>query len=424
MQLTRKILGGIGAVAVVAGTAACSSGGASTDAQELVVQTNWNSSQPQNAPLVDAVKNFTEETGIKVKLVENGDDLSQNYETSLLAGDEADVVMVNLTDKQLSWAEDGAVIPVQDFVSEWGLEDSIPQTAIDEWTDDQGNLRGFPYSGFTWPWWYNTELLAQVGVDSIPETTDDLIAASDKLRAAGIAPVVIGGNDWSGQKVFLQIMQSYMSPDETKDLLGSGDYCGNPDAMKGIEEFTKLRDAGVFVDGAEGYTVDQAASQYFAGKAAIAPMGSWSYKNSPAEISGATTLGGFPIVDGGSYDKPTAYTGATGSGFWVSPNGEKKLESVEKFVTYMYTDEVVGSLLTEGGIVPLTLPEGTDVADTNPLLAAALTELPESVDFAVMPDLYIPAAATNPMYRATSIAFTQGKDAAAICAALDEAYAQ
>jgi multiple sugar transport system substrate-binding protein len=403
---------------------ACGSDDTASNADVLRVQTNWNASQPQNAPLVEATEKFTEETGIEVELLLNGDDLNQVYESALLAGEEADIVMLNLTDKQLEWAKDGAVVPLNDQVKEWGLEDEIPERNLEEWTDDEGNLRGLPYTGFTWPWWFNMDLLAEAGVTEMPRTTDELIAAAKALRAAGIAPVVAGGNDWSGQKMFLQVIQSYATPDEMVSTLRDGNYCQAPGVMEGIELFVELRDAGVFVDGVEGYTVDQAASAYFAGDAAIASMGSWSYLSAPPEIAAATTLGGMPVPTDGTYDKPTAYQGATGSGFWVSNNGAEKMDAVEQFITFMYRDEVVGSLLTEGGIIPLTLPEGVDVSTENPLLAEALTTLPESVDWAVMPDLHIPSAATNPMYRSTSIAFSPGNDAEQICAAMETAYAE
>lgn len=403
--------------------AACSGGGTS-DAATLVVQTNWNPSQPQNQPLLDAVESFTAETGVEVELLYNGDDLNQVYESAALAGEEADVVLLNLTDRQLSWAMDDIVIPLNDYIVEWGLDEAVPQQNIDEWTDEEGNLRGIPYTGFTWPWWFNLDLLEQAGISAVPSTTDELLTAVTALRDAGITPIVAGGNDWSGQKLFLQIAQSYLEPTEAERVFTEGDFCGTPESVEGIELFVQLRDAGAFVDGVEGYTVDQAASEYFTGDAAIASMGSWSYLQAPEEIIEVTELSGFPAPADGTYARPTAYQGATGSGFWVSHNGEAKIDVVEQFVTHMYTDAVIEALLNEGGIIPVQLPDGVDTSQTNPLLAAALTELPDTVDWAVMPDLHIPAAATNPMYRSVSIAFSPGNDAQAVCAAMEEAYSE
>ena len=407
--------------AALLGLTACSGTESTADAR-ITVQSNWTTSQPQNAPFVAAIERFTEETGIEVDLVVNGDDLNQVFESDVLAGQEADVVLVNLTDKQLDWAKDGVVIPLNDQLVEWGLDEIVPTYNVEEWTDEEGNLRGIPYSGFTWPWWYNKAVFDSVGLE-VPTTIEDLIAAAPVLREAGVAPMVIGGNDWSGQKIFLQVIQSYLAPERTIEVLGEGTYC-DPDVLEGIELFVRLRDAGVFVDGVEGYTVDQATSLYFAGQAAIGSMGSWSYLDAPDDIVENTVLGGMPVVAGGQFEAPTAFQGATGSGWWVSNNGAEKLDIVGQFIQFMYSDEILVALLEEGGNVPLALPESADITASNPLLAEALTELPEAVDWAVMPDLYIPASATNPMYRSVSIAFTSGNDAQQVCAAMEEAYGQ
>ncbi|GAA2025650.1 ABC transporter substrate-binding protein [Catenulispora yoronensis] len=400
------------------GSGAAGSGGS---ADEIVLQTNWTTGGQENKPLTKALADFTAQTGIKVKVLENGDDLNQVYETSLLAGKEADVLLVGLLEKQLDWVKNGAVQPVGDYLSQWGLTDKIPASAITDWTDSDGKLRGFPYAGFTWPWWYNKALFDKNGI-TIPTTVDELVDAAKKLRAAGVGPVAIGGNDWSGQKIFLQIMESYMPAEEAKKVFAQGGTCSNADAMKGIDLFTKLRDAGVFVDGVEGLSADQATALYMSGKAAVAPMGSWSYLSTDASVLPTTMLGGLPTVPGGPYTKPTAYEGSTSAGWWISPNGAKKSDAVKKLIQFMYQPAVLKAMVTDGGVVP---PVGTQVdtsAVSNPLLAASVSDLPKNVDWAVMPDLYVPADVGNPMYHATSTAFTKGNDSKAICAAVDQVY--
>ncbi|MFP3821544.1 hypothetical protein SB658_22880, partial [Bacillus sp. SIMBA_008] len=80
-------------------------------------------------------------------------------------------------------------------------------------------------------------------------------------------------------------------------------------------------------------------------------------------------------------------------------------------------------ILDEGGVIPVADFGGDTSGVTSPLLAQSLTELPEAVDFPVMPDIYVPADVSNPMYRATSVAFTPGTDAATICQTVDDIYA-
>ncbi len=419
----------VGCIALLAGSfTACSPQGNSTggtsggaSATEIVLQTNWTQGGQETVGLHAALDEFTKETGITVKVLENGDDLNQVYETSLLAGQEADVVLFGLLEKQLDWVKNGAVADVNQYLDDWGFKDQIPEDAIRDWTDDEGHLRAFPYTGFTWPWWYNMDLLKQVGVTELPQTDDEMIALTDKLRQAGLGGVAIGGNDWSGQKIFLQIMAEFMSPDETIDVFENGNLCGNDKAMQGIDEFIKLRDAGVFVDGVEGYTADQAQAMYLAGQAAIAPMGSWVYEATEGSLLDSTTLAGLPLAPGAYESKPLAYRGSTSAGWWISPNGVKKIDAVKQLIQFMYKDSTLTLEMKEGGVVP-AVSGGDNSVLTNKLTLQSLTDFPEKVSFPVMPDLYIPADVSNPMYRATSIAFTKGNDAQTICQAVDDTY--
>ncbi|WP_187977008.1 ABC transporter substrate-binding protein [Mycetocola sp. JXN-3] len=414
------------AVLVTTGLAltACSSGGASAgggDADSITLQTIWTSGNSQGTALRDAIKEFTAESGIKVKILENGEDLNQVYETSLLAGDEADVLLVGLLEKQLDWAKNGAVIPVNNYLKDWDLGDAIPKAAVEAWTDDEDNVRGFPYTGFTWPWWYNTDLLKKAGTE-VPKTIDELKATATALRASGVGPVATGGNDWSGQKIFLQILQTYMDEKETIQVFEKGGLCKSPNAMKGVELFAELRDAGVFVDGVEGLTADQAQALYMSGKAAIGPMGSWAYLHAEEPVASATELGGFPVASGGTFTKPNAYRGDTSAGWWVTPNGQKKEASLKKLVEFMYKPSTI-QIMADAGIVMATSTKVDTSHIDSPIIAQANGPLLDSVDWAVMPDGHVPGDVSNPMYRATSVAYTKGNDAKAICAAVDNVYA-
>ncbi|QIK84461.1 ABC transporter substrate-binding protein [Sanguibacter sp. HDW7] len=410
----------ISAALLALGLTACSGGADDGATTELVLQTNWTSAGTESKPLKDALASFTEKTGITVKVLENGDDLNQVYETSLLAGEEADVLLVGLLEKQLDWAKNGAVVDVADYVDEWGLTDAIPAAALADWTDSEGSLRGFPYAGFTWPWWYNTALLEEAGLE-VPTTNDELIATTDRLRELGYGGIATGGNDWSGQKLFLQYIQTYMTPEETVKVFAEGRTCSSPAAMKGIEEFVRLRDAGVFVDGVEGLTSDQASALYLTGKALSSPMGSWAYQGTDAGIASTTYLGGMPVAPGSTATKPLAYNGSTSAGWWISPNGAKKLDAVRKLVEHMFSTDVMSSMVVGGTVMATDVTLDVSKVE-SPLLQQSFTDLPGRVQWAVMPDLHVPADVSNPMYRATSIAFTKGNDAKTVCAMVDETY--
>lgn len=391
------------------------------DAKVLNVLTLTPPDSPAARIQDDVIAAFEERTGATVKLTVSTDEVPEVFETSVIGGKQADIVFVNLNEGSLDWVKNGIAVPVDQYLDDWGLRARINPDALAEWTSPDGAISGFPYNGFVWPVWYNMDLLTQAGVEALPRTTDELIAAAGKLRAAGVAPLVIGGNDWSGQKMFLQIAQSYMSPEETREVYSTGTFCSNPNAMKGVELFVSLRDAGVFVDDVEGYTADQMNATFYEGQAAIMSAGSWAFTDAPAEMN--IQLGGFPVPEGGAYSKPTALQGWTGSGFWISQNGLTKLDLVKDYISAWYDSAVAARIVSEANSPTAVVIEG-EANIQNPLLAYASTELPDAVDFAVMPDTVVPGPVANPMIRETSLAFAPGSDAQAICSGLEAAYAQ
>ncbi|CAM5389373.1 hypothetical protein SALBM135S_08039 [Streptomyces alboniger] len=414
----------VGALSLLAAGTGCGKSGdaAADDPKRLTVLSQYVKATPGGKLFHDEVEAFSEKSGIKVKVIEAGEDLDESYKTSLAADKEADVVFVNLYNKTLAWTENNATVAVNDHIEDWGLKDKAEPQALKEWTNPDGKVMGFPFAGFSWPVWYNTDLLKKAGVDGIPATTDELLAAAKKLRAAGLQPMAVGGNDWSGQKLFLQISQSYVTKQAARKLDAKGGYCASPDAMRGIELFTKLRDGGVFADKAQGFTFDAMQNQYYTGKAAIMSQGSWAFSEVPDKVRESTKLAGLPLPAGASFDKPTVFTGFTSTGFWISPNGEKKLDAVRKFVSHFYRPEVAGRFVADASIYPAVKLAAEHRKSDDPLLNSAVNDIAATTTDAQLPDLHIPAAANTPLVQATSLAFGPGNDAEKICEALDQAY--
>lgn len=360
--------------------------------------------------------------GKRIKnLYSGGTDLINVYETARLAEKEADVAITNLAEKTLDWTRLGATVPVQDYLRKWGLRDRVLPQALTEWTDAKGRTHGFPWAGFTWPVAYNTDLLREYGVDRIPQTTDELIRAGRQVRKRGGKGLVsIGGNDWSGQKLLMQIMQGYLEPARARRLFSRGGYVDDRDALRGLELFVELRDAGVFFRGAQGLNSNTMNTDFYTGQAPMISCISSTLVSVPEKIAKVTELGGWPVPEGGTYRRPTMMRGYTANGIWVSPNGTKKLDLVRKFVSVMYERSSAEQVVRDAGEVSALRAD----SDTPkyPLLGESVELAEPEVEFAVMPDLYVPPAVSQPLIRASSVAFTPGKSARTVAAALDTAY--
>ncbi|GAA5153806.1 ABC transporter substrate-binding protein [Amycolatopsis dongchuanensis] len=351
----------------------------------------------------EAVATYERRTGRTVALLKNGSDLPIVFETSSLAGKEADVAIVNLQGRTLSWTGLGATIPVTRLLDDWGLRDKIIPDAVAEWTDAHGNLRAFPFTRTNWPVSFNTRLLEQAGV-GIPTTSDELIAAADALRAKGIGPVAVGGSDWSGQKLFLQIIQGFVTAEEAKQIFASGKLSESPGGMAGVRHFVELRDAGVFVDNVQGYTSDSELTQFNTGKAAIVPAMSSALAKVPAERAREVTVGGWPKPSqGGVLDHPSVIRSFNGHGIWISENGARKLDLIKPFVQYLYSDEVTDAMILRTGR-DMSRVTGT-VSTDFPLVAQAARLTTRQVSPVMLPDLSIPQSAFEPLIQATAAAY-------------------
>ncbi|WP_020659174.1 ABC transporter substrate-binding protein [Amycolatopsis benzoatilytica] len=397
----RAALGAGVAAPLLAGCGALTPASAKPGA--LSVHTQLSGAVAGAQVFADAVAAYERRTGGTVALLKNGSDLPIVFETSTLAGEEADVALVNLQGRTLSWTELGATIPVTRLLDEWGLRDKIIPDAVAEWTDGQGRLRAFPFTRTNWPVSYNTRLLERAGV-GIPTTSDELIAAAHALRAKGIGPVTVGGSDWSGQKLFLQIVQGFLTAEEAKKVFASGKLSESPGAIAGVEHFVELRDAGVFIDNVQGYTSDSELTQFNTGKAAIVPAMSSALAKVPADRAKEVTVGGWPKPSrGGVLQHPSVIRSFNGHGIWISENGAKKLDLIKPFVQYLYSDEVTDAMILGSG---RDMSRVTRTVSKNfPLVAAASRLTPAQVSPVMLPDLVIPQSAFEPLIQATATAY-------------------
>lgn len=423
MRIRTKLLALALPVALLLPTA-CTGGGG--DDRTLRILTNLTGSDPKGKALAAAVREFQQaNAGVTVEVTDapTPEEAHNRYEQAKLAGDEPDIVLTNLFGKPTAWLDNEATVDVAQYAKDWGLEARLLPEAIEQWKKPDGRLQGFPYEGFSWPVWYNTDLLEKAGVSKVPTTTDELITAAKKLRAAGIQPMATGGKDWSGNKLFSLVLETMVTDKQAIAAYRDGAW-DTPQVKAGIELFTQLRDAGVFADQAQGLAVEDQLARFGGGKAAMMHAGSWEYGGDmPVLESGNVELGGFPLPADGVREKPVVYTAYTATGIWISPKGEQKLEGVEKFVKFLYTPEVLGSFVETGVHAPVPFDQvKVDESKLPKLYLQAIEKVPDNTATVVLSDTHIPTASQAGFERATSQAFTPGMSVDKIIGALEQAW--
>jgi len=178
----------LAAVAAVAGAAL---GAQSAAAQNITLEfVVWNYALET---IQDNVRKFEEANpGIKVNVT---DYTWPDYQDSLVlrfrGGTQTDVLYGG-QDWLPAWASAGWVAPLADIAPE-GVIDTLSKDmagfALSDVTYD-GKIYGLPYYADTISFIYNAKLLEEHGIE-VPQTWEDVMAASEKLKAAGIdRPIV------------------------------------------------------------------------------------------------------------------------------------------------------------------------------------------------------------------------------------------
>lgn len=400
-------------------------GGTSNSLQLLTI---YPAETPKGQWLTQAIADFQKANpGVNVQREDapSPEESHNRHEQAKLAGNETDVLLTNLFGKPTAWLENGATVDVAQYAKDWGLESQLLPEAIEQWKTPEGRLQGFPYEGFTWPVWYNLDALKKAGVDKVPATTDELIAAAQKLSAAGLQLMATGGKDWSGNKLFSLVMETMTTDEQAIAAYRDGAWDA-PEVKAGIDLFTKLRDASVFADKAEGLTVEQQYTSFGGAKSAIMHAGSWAYSQPELEkvISSANIeLAGFPLPSGSVRQKPVVFTAYTATGIWITPNGKEKIDLVEKFIKFLYTPEVNGKFIETGNHTAMPVDKlEFDKSKLPKLLVQASEQLAGKSEVVVLSDVHIPAQSQAGFERATSLAYTPGTSADKIIAALKQAW--
>jgi multiple sugar transport system substrate-binding protein len=420
-----KIFFKVFAVLVIASMALTACGGTPTPVptKEPVVLTiwhNWGPDDAKGAPLRSIIADFmaaNPDIIIKDEVYVDAD-IPLKVETSSAANQEPDLVFVQRVGSPLTWTDSGIAIPVNDLITQWGFDGKFRDAALENFTNPDGKIQAFPLEGYTWPIWYNTAVLEEAGVVGIPQTTDELIAAAQKVRAAGLDPVIASGADGMGQYLFTLIVQSTMTDEEAAKAFTEGDWTV-PSAIEGVKLFTQLRDAGVFVDGIEGIDFASANARFFEGNTMMSHFGAWSFADPSPELLANIQLGGFPLPAGSPHKAPIIYSAFTAKGIWITPNGAAKMDAVKRFIQFIYQPEMIARFVVDAGMTPPLKDVPVDETKLNPLFAQSLVM---NVEVAKTPDFWLPAKVQPNFAIVSQEAFTQGVTAEKILADLTALY--
>ncbi|TKR23189.1 extracellular solute-binding protein [Cellulomonas hominis] len=376
----RKTLAVTAAAIVAAMTLAACGGGDSGsgggDGDGDVTMTFWHNSTTGDGKAywedtVAAFEDANPGVTINIQSIQN-EDMDGKLQTALNSGDAPDIFMARGGGKLADVVEAGQAMDLSDALTQ-ETRDALGEASLAAFSVD-GSVYGVPTAVLPGGIYYSKDLFAQAGITETPTTVDELSAAVDKLKAAGIQPIALGAKDaWPAAHWYYFFALRECSQDTmtqaAKDM-SFDDACWTK-AGQDLQDFAATEP---FNDGYLTTTAQQGAGSS-AGlvanhQAAMELMGAWD----PGVIASLTPdqeplpdLGWFPFpaVDGGEGD-PTAMMGGV-DGFSCYVDAPKECADFLNFIAEKDNQEGYAEAF-------VTLPASKDAQSvvTDPALQEVL----------------------------------------------------
>jgi raffinose/stachyose/melibiose transport system substrate-binding protein len=143
-----------------------------------------------------------------------------------------------------------------------------------------GQQYAVPYSVGVVGFWYNKQLFAQAGVKSPPKTWPQFLAAINKLKAADITPIAIGGRDRGPDAFYWDYLATKLCSKQTMQQSAVSYNFKDPCWIKAGNYVKQLLDAKPFQDGFLATPAQQGATSSAGllanGKVAMELQGHWN----------------------------------------------------------------------------------------------------------------------------------------------------
>ena len=231
----------------------------------------------------------------------------------------------------------------------------------------QGKTYALPMGLATSGVWYNKKIFADLGLVA-PKNATEILAASEKIKAAGITPFAAGFKDtWTAGILYGLWMQSYgyeSSKTYGKDLYDGKKMIDGPEIQAVMNNVQEMAQKGYFNKTALSIDWPQSAELFTSGKAAMIAQGPWmpgtAEENFKTKGHSAFDMGYFPLSSPSGY-----YNLALGADQSLSINAKTKLlKPAQDLILTIASPEVYGPFNVGNGNIPAI--KGIEVTYPNP----------------------------------------------------------
>lgn len=186
--------------------------------------------------------------------------------------------------------------------------------------------------------YYNKDLFQKAGITEVPKDWDTFLAVCQKLKDAGITPIVMGDKDpWWIQFGMYQLAANtvYSGEKDFDTKLQAGQkQLTDPKWVKAVSMYKELYAKGYIAKNTLGLGGAQATQMFVDGKAAMAFDGTWDFPTMTAKGAVDFQRGFFPLP-GNEKGQPTWQAVSTAAG-WAVNAKTKNMEAVKQVLNYWF----------------------------------------------------------------------------------------
>lgn len=322
----------------------------------------------------DAAEAFEAETGTTVNIeVVPWDVLFQKLTTDITGGANADLSIIG-TRWLIDFASEDLVQPLDDLISDDLRERFVP--AFLEPSIMDGQLLGLPVAASARAMYYNTDLMEQAGVESVPENWEELAAAAEAISALGDD---IYGYGLQGAEIETDVYYYYSLWSHGGNLITEEGTSGlgTQAAVDAANMYKDLIDSGVTQPGVTSYSREDVQNLFKQGRVGFmitAPFLATQIANEVPDLNyGVAAIPAGPDGDRGTY-------GVTDSiiMFSNSPNQEE----AAAFLDFVFGHDWRVRFDSGEGFLPVTTSVAEDPAFAEDPVLSVFTSLLPTARFA------------------------------------------
>jgi glucose/mannose transport system substrate-binding protein len=239
---------------------------------------HWWTSGGESAAVRELAKAFEAKGGewVDTAIAGSGSTARPIGISRILGGDPPAAMQLNTGTQMNDLADGGYLRSLDDLAAQQGWKDALPPTFYAAIQHD-GHIWAAPINDHGQNWiWYSKPVFAQAGITAEPKSWDELFADLDKIKAAGLIPVAVGGQPWELTLMFNSILLSAGGRDLYYKVWKDRDTAAlqSPEFKKVAETFARLRE---YQDpGSPNREWNLATGMLVQGKAGIQFMGDWA----------------------------------------------------------------------------------------------------------------------------------------------------